>query len=292
MWVLTCDRACGGEARESAGRAVHIDPGTGGVLGSVPVSAPQAIAAGEGAVWVATFWEDTVIRIDPTTYRVAARTHLLLPFEVAAGDHRFLPFDIAAGEGGVWVTSGRGAIARIDPQRNQVEATIVTSPQLAGHVTSGEEAVWVVGDLGVSRIDPSTNEVVAGVEVDSAERRLAIDQVAVAAGSVWASGTWAESRGSPPDYVLTDQGGVVHIEPSTNGVIGEASVPGGSQLLWNSEEVWTINQDGSRVSPIDSETTAFGKTIEAPPDRRFVAVTRDSLWVIGTDGKLRALRGN
>jgi len=44
LWVLTCNRACSGEARESVGRIVRVDPQSGHVTASVTVRRPQALA--------------------------------------------------------------------------------------------------------------------------------------------------------------------------------------------------------------------------------------------------------
>ncbi|MBD0330530.1 MAG: hypothetical protein ICV64_10575 [Thermoleophilia bacterium] len=58
--------------------------------------APQAVAAGEGAVWVANTGDGTVSRIDPATGEVGATIGL---------GHR--PGAVAVGEGFVWVAVER-----------------------------------------------------------------------------------------------------------------------------------------------------------------------------------------
>ena len=76
---------------------------------------PIAIAAGEGAVWVANRQDGTVSRIDPATD--VATT-------VPAGKE---PSAIAAGDGAVWVAdSGAATVSRIDPAgRRPVERIAV-----------------------------------------------------------------------------------------------------------------------------------------------------------------------
>src|SRR5205823_2693051 len=101
---------------------IRINPTSGRILASVALSNPSNIAVGEGGVWVISFWDGTVSRIDPATSQVAATIKLRLPFAVGKnypGSREFLPYDLAVGEGAVWVDSGRGVLARLDPATNQ-----------------------------------------------------------------------------------------------------------------------------------------------------------------------------
>jgi DNA-binding beta-propeller fold protein YncE len=75
---------------------------------------PLGIAAGEGAIWVVTFWSRELVRIDPETRRVLRR------IPVGAG-----PLDVAVGAGSVWVTNRDDrTISRIDPATNELSGTI------------------------------------------------------------------------------------------------------------------------------------------------------------------------
>jgi hypothetical protein len=61
---------------------------------------------------------------------------------------------VAVGEGGVWVVSSLGVL-RIDPRRNQVVATVAAAElRRAMVVTTGGGAVWAAGWSSVARIDP------------------------------------------------------------------------------------------------------------------------------------------
>lgn len=93
---------------------------------------PLGIAAGEGAVWVVSFWSRSLSRIDPETRRVVAR--------IPVGDG---PLGVAAGAGGVWVTNRDDrTVSRIDPRTNRVAATIRLAASPWGiHVAHGR--VWV-----------------------------------------------------------------------------------------------------------------------------------------------------
>lgn len=93
---------------------------------------PLGIAAGEGAIWVVTFWSRELVRIDPDTRRVLRR------IPVGAG-----PNDVAVGAGSIWVTNRDDkTITRIDPATNKVVQTIrLTAAPYGVRVAHGR--VWV-----------------------------------------------------------------------------------------------------------------------------------------------------
>jgi YVTN family beta-propeller protein len=100
---------------------------------------PMAIAAGEGGIWVVSYGDHRVWRIDPVTRRVIAR------IPVGAG-----PLSVAAGLGSVWVTNrDDGTVSRIDPARNRVTATIRVGREpgaaTAGHTGIAPFGVTVAG---------------------------------------------------------------------------------------------------------------------------------------------------
>ncbi len=121
---------------------------------------PRAVAAGEGALWVlGTGTRDSqVLRIDPATGDVTARTHF-------SASSRIDSLDV--GLGAVWVvSSSRGTLYRINPR----------SAAVTGHTDLGERAgrpevqfgnVWVVVSDGGGMslvVDPRTLYVVVPLD--------------------------------------------------------------------------------------------------------------------------------
>ena len=91
-FLLTRDSG-GGLSGVSPNAVGVIDPKTNELVADVPVGfAPEAIAAGEGGVWVANTRDESVSRLDP-----ASRTRIAT---IPVGGY---PSDIAAGNGSVWV---------------------------------------------------------------------------------------------------------------------------------------------------------------------------------------------
>ena len=73
----------------------RLDAHDGRIIAKVPLGfVPRSIAAGDGAVWVTSLLDDTVVRIDAATNRVTATIH------VGSG-----VAGIAVGGGGVWVAN-------------------------------------------------------------------------------------------------------------------------------------------------------------------------------------------
>ncbi len=249
LWVLTCDRRCSGEARRSAGRIVHIDAQTGRVVASVPLSRPHAMAIGANGVYTLDFWRDTASRLDPVTLRTTATLRLVLPFEVAPGDDAFLPFDIAVGRNAVWVSTGRGALARLDLGVTRRLAMVRLPGEATGELAVGG-GVWVAESLlGVYRIDPTTNRVVSRIRVGSPARRFAVDKPVVGEGRVLAIGSWTRRD------VLTGKRGLARIDPRRNRLKAVTPLPSGPlAVAIGKDSVWVARVGASSVERIDAST--------------------------------------
>jgi streptogramin lyase len=101
-----------------------------------------------------------------------------------------LPTGAAFGAGSFWVSAENATLARIDPTRRRVVATIrLDANQLPGPVMVGGGAVWVYGGGGLlSRIDPASHRVVHTLPgIGSAQLGAAYGRLAAGAGAVWLS---------------------------------------------------------------------------------------------------------
>jgi hypothetical protein len=133
-----------------------VSPETGRILADVSIGGrPVAIAIGAGGVWVVNGDNQTLVRIDPKSRKVAATIGGL-------GDN---VSDVAVGFGSVWVAGGNDeTLIRIDPSVNAPEAPVDVGkgnqlvPQPVFLVATGAGSVWVVRGNKVLRVDPETNE--------------------------------------------------------------------------------------------------------------------------------------
>src|SRR4051794_15779122 len=114
------------------GDVLRIDPESHAILARVRISHGLKVAVGAGAVW-ALAKGSTLLRIDPATDRVTARTPVR-----AVNGVELAPTLVQVAGGVPWVVGDRGAL-RIDPRSGRV-ARFVRIPQSGGEVLPS----WVV----------------------------------------------------------------------------------------------------------------------------------------------------
>jgi YVTN family beta-propeller protein len=104
---------------------------------------PLGVAAGAGGIWVVTFWQKELVRIDPETRRVLRR------IPVGAG-----PLGVSVGGGAVWVTNRDSeTISRVDPSTNRVVATIPLASAPYG-IRFAHGRLWVTTQRCGSPVKP------------------------------------------------------------------------------------------------------------------------------------------
>jgi DNA-binding SARP family transcriptional activator/DNA-binding beta-propeller fold protein YncE len=218
-----------------------IDPQRSRVVGHVLVGRrPVAVAIGHGSVWVANADDGTVSRIDQERHEVIRTIGIGAP-----------AIDLAVANDAVWVANGSdGTVSRIDPSADAVVETIDLrgSSELAWNptyaVAADDDSVWIAaGPHHVHRIDPTTNEPFAIIDVGHAPVGVAVGEEAL--------------------WVVTFAERALRIEPHTNTTTTEVPIgypvalTTGEQAVWVSDsrgQVWRINPDTATVS----QTTPVG----------------------------------
>src|SRR5207244_4314060 len=144
---------------------------------------PDAVAVGQGAVWVTSVLNRTS-RIDPGTNRVADTTEFgLTPIGVA----------VDPSNGAAWVASQGcftcpgadqpATVVRIDPATDQASPPLVVRPDFPGYgIAFGRGLVWAAVGSVVFQIDPSTAAVVRRIQVGGQLGSIDVDD---RTGSVW-----------------------------------------------------------------------------------------------------------
>jgi len=231
-----------------------ISPSGGSIRAVVALAgAWSAMVAGEGAIWVANYNQDTVSRIDSTT-RAVVQT-------IQAGT---TPTGIAVGDGAVWVTNNYGqSVSRIDPAVNRVVQTIAVGNAPTG-VAVGYGSVWVANssDGTLTRIDAVTGDVTGTIALGGA----GATDVTVGGGAVWVS----------------DEAGdrVLSVDPQSDQVTATINVGSGpTAISFGFGSVWVTNSLDGTVSRIDPATSAVDATIEVGDGAAAIAVGRDAVWV-------------
>lgn len=257
-----------------------VDPATNTVLVSIPLTisgnaGPEAMAYGEGALWVTvTAWDEagtssiagSLLRVDPATGQTVAT--------IPMGRY---PVSVATSPGAVWVASyDDGTIARVDPATNAVTATITVAPRLVG-LAYGEGSLWATNeDKGtVTRVDPATNTAIATITTG----RLT-EGIAVGAGSVWTVNYGAFYL----DTAITP-GFVSRIDPATNAVVRTIELgtdPAATKPIFVSfggGYLWVAMFKSSVLVQVDPATNAVKSRVTTGP-----IVTDDKGSVVGLHG--------
>jgi hypothetical protein len=197
LWVLSCVRDCSGE-QSMVGALSEVSDRSGLVIKQFPVTDPQALAIGGGAIWIAHFLSGTVTRVDPRNGRTTASVRLVLPVPVSPHDRQFLPSSISVGAGKVWVSTARGWIAEIDQRTHRLVAMLPT-PSEDNTTVVGAAGTWVAEDLlGVGFAAPGAHRLhVRQVSVDGGQQ-LDVTQLAAGGGLIWA---YASGPVAGPSYI-------------------------------------------------------------------------------------------
>jgi DNA-binding SARP family transcriptional activator/streptogramin lyase len=160
---------------------VKIDERTGGRLATIALPSADAataeVAAGDGALWVISGGHG--LKIDPVTDDV-------LVDRCCARDLT----DVSFGAGAVWI-AGPTAVARVSPLTARATAMLKTH-WIPTALAAGYGSVWVGSSssnnrLVVWQIDPATVQISRTVDIGSTDSFLGTVDVAVGAGSVWAT---------------------------------------------------------------------------------------------------------
>jgi streptogramin lyase len=251
----------------SAGKVLaRIDAGRG----------PNSVAVGAGAVWFTTS-EGSVLRVDPTTNRVAAT----IPVGTRAGA-------ITTGDDTVWVAEPDAReVVRIDPVSNAVVARISvgTEESCPTWLTADATSLWaVLYTLGIARIDATTNTVAAQTSSSQA-KSCQPASVALAGGRVWILDTFT--------------GRLLALDPKSLATISTSQLGTGVwQIAGDANSLWALNQTRGRLVHIDPRDGSIMKRVSTNTRQaQQLVLGADSVWfydgkaivrVSETSGKTRA----
>jgi YVTN family beta-propeller protein len=225
---------------------------------------PDAIAVGEGAVWVLS--GNRLLRIDPAfTFLRTIR----LPFQGPAAISVGAPQSIAAGAGAVWVENG-SAVYRIDPTTDKVTGHRLLGPRITG-VAVGPDSVWVSRGSPPSllRVDPHTLWVTATIPIAAHARTLAPYPIglAVGGGAVW--------------VLNGNTGTVTRIDPTLDSVAATVSRVSlnPTRIAFGEGALWVVDDDANSIVRIDPSTNQVAQSIPVNGFPTSVAADHGEVWV-------------
>jgi hypothetical protein len=188
VWVACCGES-GANAPTSGGTLFRVDPRRHRVVAEIALPAsPVAVAADPSAAWLATAGGQ-VLAVSSGRNRVVDT--------IDAGGPLGFSQTIAVGAGAVWLADPFDEqVVRIDSRTRRVMARIPAGA--ATTLTVTRDAVWVISSLGLVRVDPAADRVVA-VAPDPALRGARL-VTTTGSGAVWTA-DWDSVSRIDPDLV-------------------------------------------------------------------------------------------
>jgi streptogramin lyase len=243
---------------------LHVVPGSRRQPARIPLpesTGTRQVIVGERSVWVLSQgpaeYTSLASQVDPATQRVTRTT------EVGGTGIRWDPAGVAVGEGGVWVATTPGRIARLDPLRGTIVDQRQAAPSASG-LAAGEGAVWVIDNLSdvLLKFDPRTLGLVSRVELPGSA-----DAVVAGEDAVW--------------VLDVDSGTVVAVNPRSDALDDPVRVGGQpADLAVGFGSVWVASPQEGIVSRIDPVTRGVQEIpVGGRPQSVAVDVDESAVWV-------------
>src|SRR3954451_13328275 len=217
---------------------------------------PFGLAVDSGGVWVSSFDQDAIRRVDPSSGQVTGE-------RIPVGDG---PFAVAVGSSFVWVANNHAdAVQRVDPTTSTAYHGPINVCNGPVSVRAAAGFIWVAceNDDMVARINPATGAVVGRTHVGDLPRGLT-----ATSGVIWV----ADRR----------DGAVTRINASTGSVIGAPIRVGRDPHFMTVAQglVWVTLNDDDTVARIRAKTArVVGRPIRVGHAPWGIAYGLGSVWV-------------
>ena len=167
----------------------------------------------------------------------------------------------------VWVSNNsKNSLARIDPDSNELVATVAVSRAPCSGLAAGFGSVWSPSclDQRIDRVDSATNTITAQIPVGVADSEGGI---AAGGGAVW---------------MMTSKNGTLsRIDPATTKIVKQIQVDSGSfAIAATTQAVWITSTAHGVLIRVDPHTNQVVARIQTGPSPRFLCTTTDSVWVL------------
>lgn len=167
----------------------------------------------------------------------------------------------------VWVANGpKDSVHRLDPTTNEVAAAVEVGKRPCSGLAVGFGSVWV----------PSCGDQIVS-RIDETTNRIS---ATIPVGPAASEGGIAASPEAI--WLVTDSKGVLsRIDPARNQVTAQVTVAAGSAgCTYGEGSVWVTTPEKNLLTQIDSKDNRVVRTIEVGPQPRFVTVGGGSVWTL------------
>lgn len=245
----------GGPVRVAHDSVAVIDSGSGRVLDDIAVGGdPGAMTVGDGAVWVGSREDRTIVRIDPATHRIEQTYGLA-----------YTPQRIAVARSTVAVANGfSGTVSTID-----THLSFISQPRRLRGPTRGQVAMvgsprelWLgFQDGTVGAFDPETL-----VERASVSGRGQPGEMAFGGGKLWMT------------QILNAN--LTRISARRVKLVGTTHIEGGEPYVaFGAGAVWVVSGGNNRLWRIDPATGSIVTSLAIGTEPSAIAADGGHVWV-------------
>lgn len=204
-----------------------------------------------------------LIEMDPTGHIVLELP--LRPLQLARTG-RHTPHPMVVGQGGVWVIR-RDQLIQVDPVDGEEAGRTTTgrgNPNSI-NIASGYDAIWLMTDVELLRVNPATREVRHAASLHRGPAPTWTTDVAVGAGYVWAA---------------TSDGELIRLDPRT-GDVARRRVPSSiDAIAAGTGAVWVSDLLVGTVTRLDPETMDPDEPLAIPDGADVLVMDGPDLWIL------------
>ena len=259
----------------------------------IPLSAataPCAAAAGGRFVWVSEYGSPYLVKINPKTNKVVAKTRIgfgscglgygagsmwvedtssstISRVSVTTGKRLkaipvgSTPYDATFAYGAAWTTPTASVSSSASTRPGTASSGRWKLGQATG-VVGAFGSVWAAGSDGVIRVDPASNKLLA--------------TIAISAGAGW-------TAASADAVWVTTPTGLARIDPQTNAVVTHRFRSPGAPYLGDPDVVgglvWVPQIRKNTIAVVDPATNSVAKTVKAGAGPFVVTQIAGEAWV-------------
>jgi virginiamycin B lyase len=206
-----------------------------------------------------------------------ALTRLVPEATIAIGGER----QIAVTPDGVWISNrAAGTITRIDPRTNELGSPLAVGKEPCFSVLSAFKDLWVplCGGPGLARIttDKPKSDA-ASAAVDKAPKLPIMITLGIrSAGPI--------VTGASSVWMITDNAGTLsRIDPDTNAVVAEVTVPAGpAAIAFGEGAVWMTSSSTDKLTRVNGDTNVVTEHIKVGKGPSAVAVGEGAVWTLNS----------
>lgn len=170
---------------------------------------------------------------------------------------------------GVWVSNRQaGTLTRIDPKTHALGTPVAVGKEPCYSVLSAFKSVWtpLCGAPGLARVDTAAG----------AAKPLAVISIGIRKPGPIVSGTASI-------WMITDEGTLARIDPDTNAIVAEVTVPSGVEsMAFGEAAVWIASASGNTLTRVNGHTNVVVDTIKVGRTPSAVAVGDGAVWTLNS----------